>query len=112
LADGKVVICDRYIDSTTAYQSGGRGFAPDLVQEVNKLSTQGLEPDMTFLIDIDSHTGLKRAGNDKFESAGLEFHQKVRAKYLEIAKKYPRIKVIDGQGTIEQVFAQIQRYFQ
>lgn len=116
LASGKIVVCDRYIDSTTAYQAGGRGFDRQMVTTLNMLSTENLLPDKTFIIDVPSEIGLARAktqrGNvDKFEAEALGFHQSVRAMYLNIAQEQPkRCVVIDGTQAIEAIFTQISSY--
>lgn len=114
LALGKIVICDRYIDSTTAYQAGGRGFPEKMIKDLNAYSTDNLIPDLTFLIDVPSELGLQRAtktASDKFEDEALEFHKRVRAMYLKLAKKNRRIKLFDGTKTIEQIFSEIKRFF-
>ena len=110
LAAGKIVICDRYIDSTTAYQSGGRGFDAALIADLNRYSTNGLLPDLTFLLDVTSDIGLERATRqkaDKFEQESVDFHQKVRQKYLEIAKNNSRFVVLDGTQPKEKIFKEI-----
>ncbi len=112
LKAGKIVICDRYIDSTTSYQAGGRGFDIKMIEDLNIYSTDGLVPDLTILIDVPTELGLQRAtkkGADKFETEKIEFHKKVRELYLKTAKKAKRIKVFDGSKSIEQVFAEINR---
>jgi len=107
LTQGKIILCDRYLDSTTAYQIGGRGIDPTLIENLNK--TIPLKPDLTILYDIDPQEGLKRAKNrsqlDRFEQETLTFHQKVRQAYLNTAKKEPnRIKIIQVQNqTIDQI---------
>ncbi|MDR1997412.1 MAG: dTMP kinase [Candidatus Margulisbacteria bacterium] len=113
LADGKIVLCDRYIDSTTAYQAGGRGFAAEFIAGLNKYSTGGLVPDLTFLLDIPANVGLKRATRqktDKFEQESLDFHQKVRQKYLELAQNEPRFVLLDGAKPREVIFQEISAY--
>jgi len=115
LAKGKIVICDRYIDSTTAYQAGGRGFDTDMIKNLNAYSTGGLTPDLTFLLDVPSDIGLKRATrrkSDKFEQESLDFHQKVRQKYLKLAKNNPRIVVLDGSEQIDVIFQKIKVYIE
>ncbi|GBR75385.1 thymidylate kinase [Candidatus Termititenax persephonae] len=110
LAAGQIVLCDRYVDSTTAYQAGGRGFSAELIASLNAYSTGGLLPDITFLLDVPSEIGLQRATRqkaDKFEQESLAFHQKVRAKYLELAAAQTRIHVLDGLQTKEAIFQQI-----
>lgn len=105
LREGKVVISDRFTDSTIAYQIGGRGLPEDLVRYLNMVSSKGVQPDLTILLDVSPEIGLKRAtqarGADRFEQEVLDFHQRVRDKYLEIAGADPaRVKVIrtDNQG--------------
>jgi dTMP kinase len=99
LKEGKIVISDRYVDSTLAYQISGRGLPEDLVRYLNMVSSKGLRPDLTILLDVSPKIGLKRAteaaGADRFEQEKLAFHEKVRQKYLEIAKSDPdRVKVL------------------
>jgi dTMP kinase len=93
LQEGKVVICDRYADSTTAYQCYGRGLDPKLVRTINNTATQGLKPDLTVLLDISPETGLARKGKrkqDRFERENIDFHQQVRRGYLVLAAAEPR----------------------
>jgi dTMP kinase len=100
LASGKVVISDRYADSTTVYQGYGRGLDLAMVRVVNKAATQGLKPDLTILLDIAAEEGLARklAGKrDRFEREALAFHRKIRQGYLKLAEAEPkRWLVIDG----------------
>ena len=117
LAQGKVVICDRYIDSTTAYQSGGRGFDRALVETLNTLSTEGLLPDKTFVVDVPSDIGLSRAQKergvvDKFEAETISFHTKVRNMYLQVAQANVRCIILDGTQSIEFISSQILTHFQ
>jgi dTMP kinase len=110
LAQGKIVICDRYIDSTTAYQAGGRGFAADFIARLNEDSTGGLLPDFTFLLDILSEIGLQRATRtkaDKFEQESLNFHRRVRDTYLKMAENNQRFCVLDGNRPQDAIFADI-----
>ncbi|MDR2431960.1 MAG: dTMP kinase [Candidatus Margulisbacteria bacterium] len=112
---GKIVICDRYMDSTTAYQSGGRGFPVEMIVALNEYSTGGLRPDLTFLLDVPSGIGLKRAAGrktDKFEQESLVFHQRVRQKYLDLAQSDSRIVVLDGSAPIKTIFQVILTYLQ
>ena len=109
LKEGKIVISDRYIDSTIAYQTGGRGLPEDLVRYVNMVSSKGLIPDLTILLDVTPEVGLKRATQhnaaDRFEKETLEFHRRVREVYREIAQSSPeRVKMIStDQQDIDQV---------
>lgn len=99
LRAGMMVIADRYIDSTLAYQGYGRGLNVDFLNQLNHLSTGGLKPDLTLLLDIDPWQGqLRRPHNskDRLEQAGLNFLNKVRKGYLEIAATQKRIKVLDA----------------
>ncbi|MDD4179788.1 MAG: dTMP kinase [Candidatus Margulisbacteria bacterium] len=115
LKEGKIVISDRFIDSTIAYQIGGRQLPEDLVRYLNMVSAKGLVPDLTILLDVPPQVGLKRAAQkgavDRFEKEVLDFHGRVREKYLEIARENPdRIKMIDTEKTtIEDIQEQIRK---
>ena len=107
LEEGKVVICDRYADSTTAYQSYGRGLDLELVEAINNAATQGLKPDLIVLLDIPVETGLARKRvkkQDRFEQEALAFHQRVREGYLKLAANDPqRWLVIDATQPKENI---------
>lgn len=113
LQSKKIVICDRYYDSTTAYQSCGRGIPLDAVKQINKLATLGTVPDITFFIDIPlSEVALRlkvsKASADRMESSGDVFYEKVRKGFFDIAKSEPeRFLVIDGHRYIESVSDEI-----
>ena len=111
LAAGKVVVCDRYYDSTYAYQAGGRGLADDLVRRANVLGSCGRVPDVTVVFDIEPRVAWGRAianGADRLEAAGLSFQEKVRAAYLRLAAEEPaRVRVVDADGTIDEVNARL-----
>jgi len=100
LADGKVVICDRYTDSTVAYQGCGRGLDLEIVRGANGIATGGLRPDLTVLLDIPVEEGFARkrvAGQDRFEQEDVTFHRRVRKGYLEMAAAEPeRWLVVDA----------------
>ncbi len=100
LKGGKVVICDRYADSTTAYQSYGRGLDLEMVKAINSAATLGLTPSLTVLLDIPAEEGLARKGTrrrDRFEQEDIAFHHRVREGYLKIAADDPeRWLVIDA----------------
>ena len=100
LRGGRVVICDRYADSTTAYQSYGRGLDLEMVRAINSAATGGLPPDLTVLLDMPAGEGLARKGSkrrDRFEQEGIAFHQRVRAGYLKMAAADPgRWLVVDA----------------
>lgn len=111
---GKIVLCDRHTDSTIAYQGYGRGVDISRLNTLNELATGGFKPDLTFVFDIDVETSMARVGKnkDRMESAGNEFHEKVRKGYLEIAKKEPdRVKVINSNDSIENIFEHVKREF-
>ncbi len=105
---GAVVITDRFTDSTFAYQGYGRGIDPDLLESIDRIATNGLRPDMTMLLDLDVETGLKRNRRinktDRLELEDVEFHERVRKGYHELAAKEPeRIKVLDASGGIGEL---------
>lgn len=114
LNEGKIVISDRFIDSTIAYQVGGRGLPEDLVRYLNMVSSKGLIPDLTILLDVSPEVGLKRAAHnrkaDRFEKEAIAFHQRVRESYLKIARENPeRVKILSTESrTIEQVQEEIR----
>lgn len=110
--ENKIVLCDRYTDSTIAYQGYARGGDIKKIEFLNELATNKYEPDLTFVFDVESEIAQKRVGEtkDRLEKEGLEFHKKVRFGYLELAKKYPnRIKVIDSNKSIDEVFEQVKK---
>ena len=107
LEEGKVVICDRFTDSSIAYQAYGRELG-EQVAEVNRRATGGLEPDITFWLDIDPYVGRERAGSegelDRLETEKMDFHCRVRDGYRELTESDPeRIKRIDASKTIEEM---------
>ena len=109
--EGRIVLCDRCIDSTVAYQGYGRKGNIEQINLLNKIATNGIEPDLTIVFDVDIETAQKRIGNtkDRMEKEGIEFHKRVREGYLELAKKYPkRIKVINSNQEIEKVFSDLK----
>ena len=108
----KVIIADRYIDSTLAYQGYGRGYDTDKINYINNIVTQCIKPDLTFLLDCSPSQSISRIGKsgskDRFESEGLDFYQAIRLGYLEIAKLEPeRLKVIDAELPIPDVASKI-----
>ncbi|HEX3015258.1 MAG TPA: dTMP kinase [Desulfobacteria bacterium] len=102
LEAGKIVLCDRFVDASIAYQGWGRGLGAKQVREVNKLALAGLIPDLTVLLDLPVEEGLNRAGRrrnglDRIERESLEFHQTVRRGYLALAAEEPdRFLVVDA----------------
>lgn len=119
LEAGTTVICDRFTDSTLAYQGYGRGLDLDAVDRANRLATGGLRPDITVLIDCEAEEGLRRAWSrigskeggpreDRFEREDISFHRRVRDGYLRIAGAEPdRVKVVDGMGEISTIHGRI-----
>ncbi|MEK6530927.1 MAG: dTMP kinase [Deltaproteobacteria bacterium] len=120
LKSNKTVICDRFIDSTIAYQGFGRGIGIKDIERVNNMAAGGVAPDVTFLLDMDPGAGLERAWKrinatntginreDRFEKEGLEFHSRVREGYLRLSMAEPeRIKVIDGARDVRLVHGDI-----
>ncbi len=107
LVEGKVVICDRFFDSTTVYQGYGRGLNPESIQTINDTATQGLYPDLTILLDLPVDAGFKRLNKnkqDRFENEDAIFHEKVRQGYLELAANEPkRFLVIDARQSKEVI---------
>lgn len=107
LNEGKIVLCDRYIDSTLAYQGYARGLDIEEIKYLNKIVTDSTMPDLTIIFDVTLETSIKRIGDkkDRLESEKSEFHKKVREGYLDLAKKSPeRIKIINANNDIETVF--------
>jgi dTMP kinase len=120
LAEGKIVVSDRFTDSSIAYQGAGRGLGWKTVLELDRIACRGLVPDLTLCIDIDTETGLARAHTrnrrnaDKREARideqAIEFHHKVRDAYHELARREPqRVRLIDGAGTHEEIAEKVWR---
>lgn len=120
LAEGKIVVSDRFTDSSIAYQGAGRGLGWETVLELDRIACRGLVPDLTLCIDIDSETGLARAHSRNRRNAGkrearideqaIEFHHKVRDAYHELARREPqRVRLIDGQGPQEEIAEKVWR---
>lgn len=112
LTRGKVVICDRFEDSTLAYQGSGRGFSLKAIQQVSRLLVRGnLQPDLTFVLDMDPSKGMRRGGrHDRMERQSLKFHHKVRRGFLEIVRRNPRrCKILNAAESVNQMAAEIQR---
>lgn len=112
LEASKVVLCDRFADSTTAYQGAGRGLTPEILSRLHEIATGGMRPDLTVVIDVPAEVGLARARHagavDRIEAESIAFHERVREGFLGLAKAEPeRVKVVDGNRTIEEVRAEI-----
>jgi dTMP kinase len=124
LARGAVVLCERYVDASVAYQGVGRGLGVEVVRAVNAAATGGLSPDLTVLLDLDPEAGLRRArgpsrasvaqrgwdGGDRIEREAPAFHARVREGFLALARNEPqRIRVIDARGPVNDVQREIRR---
>ncbi|HTQ53762.1 MAG TPA: dTMP kinase [Bryobacteraceae bacterium] len=116
LAAGKIVISDRFTDSTLVYQGCGRGLGAETVVTLDRIACRGLVPDLTLLIDIDAETSLaraharnaSRAGSDRMDEQSLEFHRKVYGAYHALAAREPqRVRVIDGGAGIDDIAVEI-----
>ncbi|HBT48050.1 MAG TPA: dTMP kinase [Peptococcaceae bacterium] len=116
LEAGRIVLSDRFVDSSVAYQGFGRGLDPGLVGRINELATGGLTPRLTLLLDLPPEEGLRRRraaerkdGPDRFEEEDLDFHRRVREGYLELARREPgRIKIINAAASRDEVFRQVR----
>lgn len=110
LSSGKIVLCDRFVDSSLAYQGAGRRIGVNEIAKLNEFATEGTTPDFTLYLDVDSDTGLRRIAKnrqnqiDRLDSEGLEFHQRVRHAYLKFVEEHPdRIHKIDARNSFEEV---------
>jgi len=114
LEEGRIVLCDRFFDSSSAYQGKARGMGMDFVASLNMAATGGLKPDITFFFDISVEEALARRGkrgeaSDRIELAGLKFQEDVRSGYLELAGNSDgRIVTIDAKLGIDEIFEQIK----
>ncbi|MCS7266255.1 MAG: dTMP kinase [Armatimonadetes bacterium] len=111
LERGEIVVCDRYSDSTIAYQAFGLGLNLEQIFELNQIATNGLSPDLTLLLDVPPEIGLARVQKKTvFEERELHFHQRVRWGYLWLAQREPeRIKVLDASLNLEIVIAKAKK---
>ncbi len=115
LDDGRIVICDRFFDSSSAYQGMARGMGMDFVAGLNMAATGGLKPDITFFFDITVEEALARRGkrgeaSDRIELAGVKFQEDVRKGYLELAKKSGgRIVTIDATKNLDEIFEEVKQ---
>jgi dTMP kinase len=120
LEQGKIVLCDRHTDSTLAYQGYGRGIDLGLLRSLNGIASQGIKPDLTLLFDCPAEIGLSRTAQrqsqtasgrneDRFEREKIEFHERVRAGFLELARAEPhRFRIIDAARSSEEVGQEIK----
>ena len=115
LAEGKFVLCDRFCDSTLAYQGAGRGVARESLDALLVLATGGRKPDLTIILSLDPREGLSRAATrrgreNRFERESLEFHQRIHQAFLTIAAEEPdRCRVIDAAQSVETIAATIRQ---
>jgi dTMP kinase len=120
IEQGKIVLCDRHTDSTLAYQGYGRGIDRGLLRQLNSIASQGITPDLTLLLDCPVEIGLSRTAQRPFQSSGkredrferekIEFHERVRAGFLELARTEPeRFCVIDASRPAEEVFQEVTK---
>ncbi len=117
LGAGKIVLCDRFTDSTLVYQGAARGLGAEIVYDVDRVACRGLVPDLTLVIDVDTETGLERAHRrnqrthaveTRLDEQSLAFHRKVRAAYHQLAEDEPeRVKLIDGNRAEPHVSADV-----
>ena len=118
LKDGTIVLCDRFADSTEAYQGAGRALDMDFLLKLNNFAMAECKPDLTLLFDLPIEVGMARARarvahianhNDRLEAEKMDFHQRVRDSFLAIAKREPeRVKVLDATQSIEELFAEVK----
>lgn len=113
LKGGKIVVCDRFVDSSIAYQGKGRGLGLRSIVDINDFATCGLKPDLTILLEMDPEIGLKRVRAtkepDRLEQEKLDFHRRVYEGYMELVNMYPeRIKIIKANRPIEEVSSKIE----
>ncbi|WP_283575250.1 dTMP kinase [Limosilactobacillus pulli] len=116
LQNGKVILCDRYIDSSIAYQGAGRGLGEENIWQINQFAIDGLMPELTIYLDIDSELGLQRIAQNRADEVNrldeekLSFHRKVRSAYQKLAQENPqRIVTIDASQPLDQVILQVQQ---
>ena len=111
LKSGKIVICDRFVDSTFAYQGSAMGIAFEEIEKIQKIAIGEFIPDITFLINVSVDEAFarisSRGNNNRYEKLGNEFHQKVYEGFFELAKKNSRINIVDGTQNQQQVFQKI-----
>ena len=113
LEEGTIVLCDRFTDSTIAYQGYGRGLSLELIKQLNGIATGGLESDLTLWLDLDVEAGLARTKargkSDRMERAAIEFHRRVQQGFEELAQTHPqRIRRVDANRPVEEVQGQIR----
>jgi dTMP kinase len=111
LSEGKIIVMDRFVESSVVYQGIGRKLGEDNIRRINEAATDGLKPDITFLLTIPFEEGLKRKSKqkafDRLESSGDDFHKRVYEGYMSLANSADYIKVIDANRTLEEVHQDI-----
>jgi dTMP kinase len=113
LRKGAIVLCDRFYDSTTAYQGFGRGLDINMIKRLHRIAVGDVQPNMTLVFDIDLKTGLTRVSRkpDRLESQSKQFFSRVRKGFLEIARTEPRrVKVINARRSIEVIFDDVRKH--
>ena len=120
LAEGRIVLCDRFSDATLAYQGYGRGLSVPVIRELDRIVTNGLQPTLTVLLDLPAELGLGRArgrnesqglhGEARFENEDIVFHNRVRDGYLQLAEQEPgRIRVVNAARSPEEIQADVRK---
>ena len=118
LESGKIVISSRFADAMVVYQGYGRGLDLERINRLNRIATDGVTPDVTFVLDLPVEIGLQRVqksrgGLDRLEREKIDFHQRLRDGYRALAEQEPqRLKLVDAQASPEQVYAQIEAAIQ
>lgn len=115
LSEGKIVISDRFLDATVAYQGYGRNLDLTLIEKLNGLASQGIKPDLTILLDMEISSGIERAKGggkgDRLEEEGDFFHNQVRKGYLNIAALEPeRVKIVDASDSMDSIAVTIRKH--
>ncbi|MCB9747577.1 MAG: dTMP kinase [Candidatus Omnitrophica bacterium] len=113
LKKGTIILCDRFLDSTVVYQGYGCGVDIDFINQVGAFVTQGLEPHLTLIFDIDAKKGLSRIARakDRIELRDISYHNKVRKGYQELGRLYPdRVKLIESDQSREDIFTIVMNY--
>ena len=119
LEQGKDVLCDRFTDSTRAYQGSGRGLSGESIDQLDELATEGRSPDLTLVFDLPVEEARRRGAGvkrlergeiDRLDAEGLDFYRRVRDGYLAIAEGEPeRVRLVDASGSVERVQSQVRR---
>lgn len=114
LKKGKIVLCDRFLDSTVAYQGYGNGVNVEAIKKIGRFAIQRIQPDITFFFDIDAKKGLSRIKGrtkDRIERRAISYHNRVRKGYSQIARKNSgRVKLIDGNKSKEEIYQAVQKH--